>query len=58
MAKDVVYIDIDDEITSVINKVQSSSDKVVALVLPKQATTFHSSINMKLLKKTQTSHFL
>ena len=51
MAKDIVYIDIDDEITSVINKVEQSSDKVVALVLPKRTTTFLSTVNMKLLKR-------
>ena len=51
MAKDIVYIDIDDEITSVINKVEQSNDKVVALVLPKRTTTFLSTVNMKLLKR-------
>src|SRR5487761_291507 len=50
-AKDVVYIDVDDEITGVIDKVTSSSAKVVALVLPKRATVFQSIVNMKLLKK-------
>lgn len=49
--KDVVYIDVDDEITGVIDKVTSSSSKVVALVLPKRATVFQSIVNMKLLKK-------
>ena len=50
-SKDTVYIDIDEDITSVINKVQGSAEKVVALVLPKRATVFQSTINMKLLKK-------
>lgn len=50
--KDVVYIDIDEDITSVINKVEGCKDKVVALVLPKRATVFQSTINMKLLKKS------
>ncbi len=53
--KDVVYIDIDEDITSVINKVEASDDKVVALVLPKRATVFQSTINMKLLKKSAAS---
>lgn len=51
-SKDTVYIDIDEDITSVINKVEASGDKVVALVLPKRATVFQSTINMKLLKKS------
>lgn len=49
--KDTIYIDIDDEITGVIDKVKSSSGKVVALVLPKRANVFQSSVNMKLLKR-------
>jgi hypothetical protein len=50
--KDTIYIDIDDEITSVIDKMQSSPKKIVALVLPKRATVFQSIVNMKLLKRT------
>ena len=55
MAKDIVYIDVDDEITTVINKVEASHDKVVALVLPKRATVFQSTVNMKLLKKAASA---
>ena len=51
MPKGIVYIDIEDEITSVIDKVESSAEKVLALVLPKHATTFLSSVNMRLLKR-------
>jgi len=50
-SKDVIYIDIDDEITSVIDKVQSSDAKILALVLPKRAAVFQSIVNMKLLKR-------
>lgn len=50
--KDVIYIDVDDEITTVIDKVRSAKERIVALVLPKRATTFQSSVNMKLLKRT------
>lgn len=50
--KDTIYIDIDDEITSIIEKVQSSPHKIVALVLPKRATMLQSIVNMKLLKRT------
>jgi hypothetical protein len=49
--KDTIYIDIDDEITSIIDKVKSSKHKIVALVLPKRAAMLQSIVNMKLLKK-------
>ena len=50
--KDTIYIDVDDEITTVIDKLQSSPKKIVALVLPKRAAVFQSIVNMKLLKRT------
>lgn len=50
--KDTIYIDIDDEITSVIEKVHSSPQKIVALVLPKRAAILQSIVNMKLLKRS------
>jgi hypothetical protein len=49
--KDTIYIDIDDEITGIIDKLRSSKGKIVALVLPKRATVLQSSVNMKLLKR-------
>jgi hypothetical protein len=49
--KDTIYIDIDDEITSIIDKVSSSDKKVIALVLPKRATVMQSVVNMRLLKR-------
>lgn len=51
MAKETIYIEADDEITSVIDKVLSAKDAIVAVVLPKRATVFQSLVNMKLLKK-------
>lgn len=51
-SKDVIYIDIDDEITAVIDKVRASSGKIIALVLPKRASVFQSIVNMKLLKRS------
>lgn len=50
-SKDTIYIDIDDEITGIIDKLKGSSGKVVALVLPKRATALQSIVNMKLLKR-------
>jgi hypothetical protein len=53
--KDTIYIDVDDEITGIIDKLQASSSKVVALVLPKRAAVFQSIVNMKLLKRAADS---
>jgi hypothetical protein len=50
--KDVIYIDVDDEITGIIDKIRGSGQKIVALVLPKRATVLQSIVNMKLLKRT------
>jgi hypothetical protein len=50
--KDTVYIDLDDEITGVIDKVRGSEHRIVALVLPKRAAAFQSIVNMRLLKRT------
>ena len=49
--KDTIYIDVDDEITSIIDKVQNAQEGLVALVLPKRAAMLQSSVNMKLLKR-------
>lgn len=51
-AKDVIYVDVDDEITSIIDKVENSEQKVVALVLPKRTASLQSIVNMKLLKRS------
>lgn len=50
--KDTIYIDIDDEITTVIEKVKGSGERIVALVLPKRASVLQSIVNMKLLKRS------
>ncbi|HEY8998831.1 MAG TPA: hypothetical protein VIM53_00765 [Candidatus Saccharimonadales bacterium] len=49
--KDTIYIDVDDEITTIIDKVRSSHARIVALVLPKRAPVLQSIVNMKLLKR-------
>lgn len=51
-SKEVLYIDVDDEITAIIDKVTGSSQKIIALVLPKRATVLQSIVNMKLLKRS------
>lgn len=49
--KETIYIDIDDEITGIIDKIQSTETSLVVLVLPKRAVVLQSSINIKLLKR-------
>lgn len=50
--KETLYVDVDDEITTIIDKVASAKSKVVALVLPKRCSVLQSVVNMKLLKRT------
>ncbi|HSH56025.1 MAG TPA: hypothetical protein VK983_04330 [Candidatus Limnocylindrales bacterium] len=50
--KEVIYIDVDDEITAIIDKVRSSAGRIIALVLPKRATVLQSIVNMRLLKRS------
>jgi hypothetical protein len=50
--KDTIYIDVDDDITSIIDKVKTSKENIVALVLPKRASVLQSTVNMKLLKRS------
>ena len=51
MKKDTIYIDNDDEITSITDKVQSAKNPIVALVLPKRCTVLQSLVNMKILNR-------
>lgn len=51
-AKDTIYIDVEDEITAIIDKLRHSPAKVVALVLPKRASALQSVVNLKLLQRT------
>jgi hypothetical protein len=51
-SKDIIYIDVDDEITGIIDKIENSEHKVVALVLPKRTASLQSTVNMKLLARS------
>lgn len=51
MNKDVIYIDIEDDITAIIGKVKDAGSKIVALVPPKRAGVLQSLVNLKLLNK-------
>jgi len=50
-SKETVYVDVDDEITTIIDKVEAAKEKIVALVLPKRASVLQSTVNMRLLKR-------
>lgn len=47
----LVYIDTDDDVTSIVGKIKSSSDAVVALVPPKRIGVLQSVVNLKLLQR-------
>lgn len=56
MKKDVIYIDIEDDITSIIGKVKEAGAKIVALVPPKRIGVLQSAVNLKLLTKSATEN--
>lgn len=51
MQKDVIYIDVEDDITAIIDKVKKSKEKVVALVPPKRIGVLQSAVNLRLLNR-------
>jgi hypothetical protein len=55
MKKDVIYIDTEDDITSIIEKVKNADAKIVALVPPKRVGVLQSAVNLKLLQKAAQS---
>jgi len=48
---EIIYLEPDEEITSVIDKLKASESNSVALVIPRGATLAQSIVNLKLLKK-------
>lgn len=50
--KDVIYIDVEDDITAIIGKVKASKEKIVALVPPKRTGVLQSAVNLRLLART------
>lgn len=51
MQKDVIYIDVEDDITGIIGKVKSSEKSIVALVPPKRIGVLQSAVNLQLLSR-------
>src|SRR5579859_3048113 len=50
-AKETVYVDPEDEITTIIDKVEAAKSSAVALVLPKRTSALKSTVNMRLLAR-------
>lgn len=51
MNKDVIYIDVDDDVTAIIGKIKKAKESVVALVPPKRAGALQSAVNLRLLER-------
>ena len=51
MNKDIIYIDVEDDVTSVIGKVRAANEKIVALVPPKNIGSLQSAVNLRLIQK-------
>lgn len=51
MNKEVLYIDVDDDITAIISKVKAAEAKVVALVPPKRIGVLQSAVNLRILQR-------
>ena len=51
MNKDVIYIDVEDDITAIISNVKASKEKIVALVPPKRIGVLQSAVNLRLLAR-------
>jgi len=49
--KDVIYVDIEDDITSIIDKAKAAKAPIVALVPPKRIGVLQSVVNLKLLQR-------
>lgn len=56
MNKDIVYIDVEDDITAIIGKVKAANEKIVALVPPKRIGVLQSAVNLRLLDRAARQH--
>ena len=51
MNKDIIYIDVEDDITAIIGKIKASNEKIIALVPPKRVGVLQSAVNLRLLQR-------
>lgn len=56
MNKDVIYIDVEDDITAIIGKVKDAKERIVALVPPKRIGVLQSAVNLRLLTRAAEQH--
>ncbi len=47
----LIYIDTDDDVTSIVGKIKAAKETVVALVPPKRIGVLQSAVNLKLLQR-------
>jgi hypothetical protein len=47
----IIYIDKDEDITDIVDKIKSASSRLVTLVVPKEAIVLQDVINLKILQK-------
>jgi hypothetical protein len=55
MNKDVIYIDVEDDVTAIIGKIKSAKEKIIAIVPPKRAGALQSAVNLRLLDRMATT---
>lgn len=53
--KEIIYIDVEDDITAIIGKVKAAKSKIVALVPPKRTGVLQSAVNLRLLARAADS---
>ena len=51
MKKDIIYIDVEDDITTIIGKLKATSREEVALVPPKRMGVLQSAVNLRLIAR-------
>ena len=51
MQKDIIYIDAEDDITTIIGKIKKSKGTLIALVPPKRVGPIHGAVNLRLIAR-------
>lgn len=54
--KTVIYIDVEDEITDVVNKIKEAKERIIALVPPKGVGILRSAVNLRILVRTSKKY--
>ncbi len=53
-SRQIVYVEIDEEVTSIFDRIKNIRKKEILLVIPRKAVIFQSVVNLKILKKKLT----